>query len=147
MKKYWVMKTFQDWWATFQQSSIIGIDENGVDQNYLELTRDEVDNLYDDANLNFNDYQNRVFKEFCKWMQIDDFVIIGTGQTTAFNISGIVRVTGDYHFDSTIKPRHIRSVELLRVFEAPLPMQRFIRTPRLELIDEEDFHEAIISLI
>ena len=147
MKKYWVMKTFQSWWTTFQQDSIIGIDEDGVDNDYLALSNEDILHLLNDDSNNFNDYQNRVFKEFCKWMQVDDFVIIGTGQTTAFNISGVIRVKGNYRFDSNIEPRHIRDVEILKVFPSPIPMQRFIRTPRLELIDEEDFHEAIISLL
>lgn len=147
MKKYWVMKTFQDWWTTFQINNVIGIDEGGVDQNYLSMTQAQVAQLLQDTNNNFNDYQNRVFKEFCRWMQIGDFVIIGTGQTTTFNISGIIRVIGDYRFDPNSEPRHIREVEILKVFSVPIPMLRFIRTPRLELIDEEDFHDSIISML
>ena len=147
MKKYWVMKTFQEWWGSFQNTHFIGIDEEGIDSNYLHLSQSEIEALLADGSNNFNDYQNRVFKEFCKWMQVDDFIIIGTGQTTAFNISGIARVTSAYRFDSSYQPRHIRNVELLKVIAPPRPMQQFIRTPRLELIDEADFHEAVISLI
>jgi len=147
MKKYWVMKTYQEWWSSFQRAYFIGIDEEGVDLNYLSLSPSEIEALLADGSNNFNDYQNRVFKEFCKWMQADDFVIIGTGQTTTFNISGIVRITGSYRFDSSREPRHVREVEVLKVLAPPRPMQQFIRTPRLELIDEADFHEAVISLI
>ncbi len=147
MKKYWVMKTFQDWWLNFQRDNVIGIDEDGVEQDYLGISQNQIDQLLQNTNNNFNEYQNRVFKEFCKWMQNGDLVIIGTGQTTTFNISGIVRVTGNYRFDSNAVPRHIRNVEILKVFPNPLSMLRFIRTPRLELIDEEDFHDAIISLL
>jgi len=147
MKKYWVMKTFQEWWINFQRDNVIGIDESGVDQDYLGISQNQIDQLLQDTNNNFNEYQNRVFKEFCKWMQTGDLVIIGTGQTTTFNISGIVRVVGNYRFDSSSEPRHIRNVEILKVFQNPLSMLRFIRTPRLELIDEEDFHDAIISLL
>jgi len=147
MKKYWVMKTFQNWWISFQKDNVIGIDEGGIDSNYLGLNHDQIVQLLTDTSNNFNEYQNRVFKEFCRWMQIGDFVIIGTGQKATFNISGIVSVISDYRFDSNSEPRHIRDVELLKIFTNPLSMLRFIRTPRLELIDEEDFHDAIISLL
>ncbi|MBA1149114.1 hypothetical protein H0Z60_18860 [Ectothiorhodospiraceae bacterium WFHF3C12] len=147
MKKYWVMKTFQEWWANFQSDGLIGIDESGVDGGYLELSNDEIRRLLEDQNNNFNDYQNRVFQQFCQWMQVDDFVLIGTGQTTTFNLSGIARVSGQYEFRNNPEPRHYRPVEILKVFESPRSMQRFIRTPRLERIDEADFHESIISLI
>ena len=43
MKKYWVMKTFQSWWTTFQSKNIIGIDEDGIDSDYLALSRSDVD--------------------------------------------------------------------------------------------------------
>lgn len=147
MKKYWVMKTFQSWWTTFQSKNIIGIDEDGIDSDYLALSRSDVDAILKDTSNNCKDFQNRVFQEFCKWMQVDDLVIIGTGQTTTFNISGIVRVKSSYYFDANLEPRHIRDVEILKVFNPPLPMLRFSRTPRLEMIDEADFHEAVISLL
>ena len=147
MNKYWVMKTFQDWWTAFRQDNVIGIDEEGVDNDYLSFSSEDIANLLNDNSNSFNDYKDRVFKEFCKWMQVGDYVIIGTGQTTTFNISGIARVIEDYRFDGNMEPRHIREVEILKVFQNPISMQRFIRTPRLELIDEEDFHEAIISLL
>jgi len=147
MKKYWVMKTFQEWWDLFQNEQFIGIDEEGVDSDYISLSPNDIATLLADTSNNFNDYQNRVFKEFCKWMQVDDFVIIGTGQTATFNISGIARVSGPYHFNTNYDPRHLRNVEIMKVFAPPRPMKQFIRTPRLELIDEADFHEAVISLI
>jgi hypothetical protein len=80
-------------------------------------------------------------------MQVGDFVIVGTGQVTDFNISGIARVIGNYYFDQNNEPRHLRNVEILKAFNNPRPMRRFSRTSRLELIDENDFHESIISLL
>jgi hypothetical protein len=80
-------------------------------------------------------------------MQVDDYAIIGTGQTTTFNISGIVRVVGRYQFKKALEPRHVRRVEILKVFPRPRPMLRFISAQRLELIDEADFHESIVSLL
>lgn len=147
MTKYWVMKTFQEWWGNFQNHQVIGIDEEGVDRDYLSMAPADIQSLISNKQVKFGEYQNRVFEEFCKWMQIDDLVIIGTGQTTDFNISGIVRVSGKYRFNQSIVPRHIRDVEILKIFDAPVSMRRFMRTPRLERIDEADFHQSIISLL
>ena len=147
MKKYWVMKTFPEWWVTFQRESIIGIDEKGVDVDYSALSQKGIDRLLMARNSKFGEYQNRVFRQFCRWMRVDDYVIIGTGHTTTFNISGIVRVVGHYQFKKAAEPRHIRRVEALRVFSQPRPMPRFMGTQRLELIDEADFHESIVSLL
>ena len=147
MKKYWAMKTFPEWWATFQRESIIGIDEEGVDVDYSSLTQKGVDQLLTARNNKFGEYQNRVFQQFSRWMQVDDYAIIGTGQTTTFNISGIVRVAGHYQFKKASEPRHIRRVEILKVFSQPRPMLRFMSAQRLELIDEADFHESIVSLL
>ncbi len=147
MKKYWVMKTFQEWWVNFQTHLIIGVDEEGLDTDYNSLPQEEIIRLLNANDNNFKDYQNRIFQQFCKWMQIDDFVIIGIGQTTTFNIAGIVRISGVYQFEQNQVPRHIRPVEILKTFPQPIPLLRFLRTPRLERIDEADFHESIISLL
>jgi len=147
MKKYWVMKTFKDWWDTFQKKSVIGIDEDGVDKDYTTFPQAEIITLIGDTTNNFGEYHNRVFQEFCKWMQVDDLVIIGTGQTTDFNIAGIVRVSGNHFFSPTAVPRHLRDVEIMKVFAPEISMRRFMRTPRLERIDEADFHESLISIL
>ena len=146
MRKYWAMKTFKEWWTVFENDNIIGIDQDGVDQDYTTVTDPQIQTLLT-TNADYTEYKDRVFREFCKWMQIGDFVVIGTGPTTEFNISGIALVSGGYTFDHNRDPRHIRSVDMLRRFATPRPMQRFSRTSRLELIDDSDFHEAIISLI
>jgi hypothetical protein len=84
-------------------------------------------------------------------MQPGDLVIIGIGQLTTFNVAGIARVRlgedGSYHFDNNNEPRHFRNIEMLAIPKEAHPMQRFSRTSRLELIDETDFYEAIISMI
>lgn len=80
-------------------------------------------------------------------MQLGDLVIVGVGPTAQFNTAGIVRVSGRYTFDQNITPRHFRSVEILKVLDSPVPTQRFLRTSRLELINEDDFYEALVGLI
>lgn len=99
MKKFWAMKTYQEWWGYFQNEHYIGIDEEGIDQNYLDLTFDQIQSLINDPDIKFKDWTDRVFKEFCKWMQLDDYVIIGTGPMAEFNISGIVKIKSDYRFE------------------------------------------------
>ena len=40
MAKYWAMKTFKEWWeGDFQDKGIVGIDHNGIDDNYITLQR------------------------------------------------------------------------------------------------------------
>lgn len=138
------MKTYLEWWDTFQGEEIIGIDQDGIDKNYLEYSQNEIENLISDG---LTESIERNFKQFCCWMNSGDYVIIGTGQQTKFNISGICRVEDDYTFDLNFYPRHIRKVKFLKIFNDPIPLQRFARVARLELIDEIDFQESIISLL
>lgn len=146
MRKYWAMKTFVEWWNTFNQNNVIGIDQEGVDRDYMTYTDTDINGLIT-SNIGVTEYIDRVFREFCKWMQVGDLVIIGTGHMTQFNVSGIVRIADQYRFDSTAEPRHLRNVKILRSLNPSRPMQRFSRTSRLELIDESDFYEAIIMMI
>jgi predicted RNA-binding protein with PUA-like domain len=145
MKKFWAMKTFQGWWATFNANGVVGIDQDGVDQDYTTYSDAAIAGLL--SGDGYSEYIDRVFREFCKWMEVGDLVIIGTGKVAKFYISGIVRITSDYYFDPKSEPRHLRRVEILKAFDNPPEMQRFLRTSRLELIDENDFHESIISLL
>jgi hypothetical protein len=149
MTQYWSMKTFVEWWNVFRSSNVIGIDQEGVNGDYRTLSDPQIQQLLTNTALNdpYTDYKDRVFREFCKWMQIGDLVVIGTGQTTVFNLAGVARVTGDYYYNGERAPRHLRSVEFLAIPSSPRPMQRFARTSRLELIHETDFHEAILSLV
>ncbi|KJS15753.1 MAG: hypothetical protein VR69_12105 [Peptococcaceae bacterium BRH_c4b] len=146
MRNYWVMKTFKDWWTIFVSSKIVGIDEDGIDDNYLTITNGDLD--YATTNLGINDEKDRFFRNFCKWMQIGDYIIIGTGKQTEFNVVGIVRVISDYIFDANAVPRHYRSVEFLKTKDYPgIEMNRFKRASLIEHITEQDFVEAISSLI
>ena len=77
------MKTYLEWWDTFQGEEIIGIDQDGIDKNYLEYSQNEIENLISDG---LTESIERNFKQFCCWMNSGDYVIIGTGQQTKFNI-------------------------------------------------------------
>ncbi|ENM5907608.1 hypothetical protein L4D00_22855 [Photobacterium swingsii] len=144
MRRYWAMKTYKEWHSTFVEQKVIGIDQDGVDSDYLSLTEDHINELIQSG---ISESIERNFRQFTKWMNPGDYVIIGTGQTTKFNISAIAKVTGEYYFDTEVSPRHVRKVELVKVFKEPTPLQRFSRVARIELIDEIDFHESIISLL
>jgi hypothetical protein len=144
MKRYWAMKTYLKWWDTFQDGEIIGIDQNGIDKNFSNYSDEEIEKL---LSKGLTESIERNFKQFCSYMNPGDYVIIGTGQQTKFNISGICKVEGEYIFDENYYPRHIRKVKFVKFFKNAIPLQRFARVARLELIDEIDFQEAIISLL
>ncbi len=84
MTQYWSMKTFVDWWNVFRSSNVIGIGQEGVNADYRTLSDPEIQQLLTNTALNdpYTDYKDRVFREFCKTMQIGDLVVVGTGQTT-----------------------------------------------------------------
>jgi hypothetical protein len=145
MTQYWSMKTFAEWWTVFREGNVVGIDQDGVDADYQSMSDEDVQRLL--TNEGYTEFIDRVFREFSKWMQRDDLIIIGTGQTTVFNLAGVARVRGNYFFNGARTPRHLREVEFLAIPQAPRTMQRFARTSRLELIHEADFHEAILSLV
>lgn len=144
LKRYWAMKTFKEWSSIFIADEIIGIDQDVLNNDYRQYDQTTLTGL---INAGLSESIERTFRQFCNWMRQEDLVIIGTGQQTKFNISGIVQVTGDYQFAQNREPRHFRKVKLLKVFTNPQPLQRFARVARLELIDEIDFHESIISLL
>jgi hypothetical protein len=147
MTQYWSMKTFVEWWGVFQRDNIVGIDQDGIDADYRTFSDVTIQQLLN--NGTFTEYIDRTFREFAQWMQIGDFIIIGTGQVANFNLVGVANVTSDYRFDPTrqVGPGHIRDVQFRAMPSTPAPMQRFARTSRLELIHESDFHEAILSLV
>lgn len=147
MTQYWSMKTFVEWWNAFQVQQVVGIDQDGVEQDYQSLSDEDVHRLLTNQD-GYTEHIDRVFRDFSKWMQKDDLIIIGTGPMTQFSLVGVARVRGSYFFDLARTPaRHLREVQFLAIPQAPRLMQRFARTARLELIHEADFHEAILSLV
>lgn len=145
MIRYWSMKVFQEWWDEFQTKKYIGIDEDGVDKSYLTMNDKEINLLIEKGFLYGT--KHRYFKQFCNYMNHNDLVIVGTGQTAKFNISGIVKIISDYDFDNKLKARHHREVNIIKVFDEPRPLSQFDRFARLEMIDENDFHDVVLSLI
>lgn len=138
MNNYWAMKTFSEWADIFIQQDIIGIDEEGVNADYRN---------YQQNNCPIkNPRIERRFKQFCKWLKIGDYVAVGIGQQTHFNLKMIARVISDYEFDSTIikAPRHFRKIEILRLFPDPIAVEKWSQFQRLEFVDSNDFLDTLI---
>ena len=57
----------------------------------------------------------------------------------------IARIIGGYQFDSQHKPyRHFRQIEILKVFNTPISIDKWSQVQRLELVDDNDF---IVTLL
>jgi hypothetical protein len=93
MSNFWVMKTFKEWAKVFVNNNEIGLDEDGVDNKYTSYNIQQLPSVLDNPRL------LRRFDQFCKWAKIGDYVIVGVGQTTQFNMRIIGRITGEYEFD------------------------------------------------
>ena len=57
------MKTYNEWWDTFLENSIIGIDQEDVDQNFNEYTDIQIEQLLSDG---LTEYIERNFRQFCQ---------------------------------------------------------------------------------
>jgi hypothetical protein len=77
MAQYWGMKTFVEWSNVFRQENVVGIDQEGVDANYLSMSDAQVQQLLTNQ-AGHTEFVDRVFREFPKWMRKDDLIIIGT---------------------------------------------------------------------
>jgi len=132
------MKTFKDWANFFISNEEIGMDEEGVDKNYAEYSKDNppID----------NERILRRFDQFCKWVKKGDYIIVGIGQTTKFNIKIIGRILGDYEFDANKTPyRHSRKIEIMKVFDEGIEIEKWSQVQRIELVDNNDFIDTLVN--
>lgn len=138
MTNYWTMKTFKDWADEFLANGEIGLDADGVDKNYLD---------YNASNPAIENKRIlRRFDQFCKWANPGDYVIVGVGQTTKFNAKLVGVITGDYRFDSSRQTyRHIREIEILKVYDEPIAIEKWGQVQRIELVDHNDFIETLLA--
>lgn len=142
MSNFWAMKTFKDWANTFVTNSEIGFDEDGVNRDYTSYNIQQLPTVLDNPRL------VRRFDQFCKWVKIGDYVIVGVGQTTQFNVRIIGRVTGEYVFDSQHNPyRHYRKIEIMKVFNEPKLIEKWGQVQRIELVDDNDFIDTLVKSI
>lgn len=142
MPNYWAMKTFKDWANDFVNNSEIGIDEEGVDNDYTTYSIQNLPSVLSNPRL------IRRFDQFCKWAKKGDYVIVGIGQTTQFNMRIIGRIIGDYEFDHQHKPyRHFRKIEIMKVFNEPIQIEKWGQVQRIELVDDNDFIDTLVKSI
>lgn len=138
MTNYWAMKTFKEWANEFISKEEIGLDEEGVDKCYVD---------YDKNNPPINNKRLlRRFDQFCKWASVGDYVLVGIGQTTKFNAKLIGVIIGEYIFDASRQSyRHIRKIEILKVYDEPIEIEKWGQVQRIELVDNNDFIESLIE--
>lgn len=140
MPNYWAMKTFKDWANIFVNNSEIGIDEEGVDNDYTTYNIQNLPSVLSNPRL------IRRFDQFCKWAKIGDYVIVGIGQTTQFHMQIIGRITGKYEFDSQHNLyRHFRKIEIMKVFDTPIQIEKWGQVQRIELVDANDFIDTLVK--
>jgi len=140
MSNFWAMKTFKDWANIFISNSEIGLDEEGVDDDYTTYDNQQLQSVLNNPRL------IRRFDQFCKWAKIGDYVIVGIGPTTQFNMCIIGRITGEYKFDTQHKPyRHIRKIEIMKVFSNPVAIEKWGQVQRIELVDDNDFIDTLVK--
>ena len=132
------MKTFKNWADFFISNEEIGMDEECIDKNYSEHSKynPPID----------NERILRRFDQFCKWVKKGDYIIVGIGQTTKFNIKIIGRVLGDYEFDRNKTPyRHSRKIEIMKVLDEGIEIEKWSQVQRIELIDNNDFIDTLVN--
>lgn len=141
MSNFWAMKTFKDWANSFVDNKEIGFDEKGVDSDYTTYNIQQLPRVLDNPRL------VRRFDQFCKWAKVGDYVIVGVGKTTQFNMLLIGRIISDYKFNSQHKApyRHFRSIEIMKVFDEPIQVEKWGQVQRIELVDDNDFIDTLVK--
>lgn len=147
MKTYWAMKTFLEWENFFQSNSYIGIDQEGVDKNFLEYSTVEVDELVEEEVFSSASIA-RNFRQFCRYMQVGDHVVVGTGAQGKFNVTLFVEIIGVYEYIPSNRkdqlPAHVRKVRVIKRLDNPVPYPELLRVPRLEVLHPEDWDRIAV---
>ena len=140
MVNYWAMKTFKDWANLFIKNNEIGLGEEGVDKKYTDYEISEIPSALP------NPRKQRRFDQLCKWVKVGDYIIVGIGRKTEFKMKIIGRVIGEYEFNANHIPYwHYRKIEIMRVFDKPVPVEKWSQMQRIELVDDNDFVDTLIK--
>lgn len=155
----YLMKTFREWAERFinNEKPFVALDENGIDLDYGKLSDAKKTQLF--KTLDEQAEKKRrwglirtFFDRFHHDVALGDIIVVGTGQTTKFNVYAIVRITSDaYYIDSpdSWDSRHRRDVEILWSGE-PFSVEEWGWARRLEVLDTPDrlkeFIEAYTKL-
>lgn len=156
------MKTYKSWaddFFTNTEAPFIGIDEQGVNQDYGTLNTQQRDNLFTSLEQNSSTTRRwasikRYFNEFYDDLNVGDIIAVGVGQTSKFNVAAIVRITsGAYYVPSTNVDdiRHRRNVEVIWIdTQNPLTRNEWGWSNRIAKMDTVDrlkeFMETYINL-
>lgn len=138
MSKVWLMKSYRSILGEFIKNEEIGLEEDGIDREYSLV----------DSQAFFNKNRLRDFDRFCKHMAIGDFVILGLGSKEEFAIKLIGRISSDYSFDMMDDYyRHKRKIEIIKVLEEEVEIDRWASIKSLELIDQAEALENIVRYL
>lgn len=151
----YLMKTFREWAERFinNEKPFVALDENGIDLDYGKLSSADKTKLFKELDENADKKRRwgqiqTFFDRFYEKVKPQDIIVIGTGQTTKFNVYAIVRVTSDsYYVDSADSwdSRHRRDVEVLWSGE-PFLVDKWGWARRLEVLDTPDRLKEFIEV-
>jgi len=152
----YLMKTFKEWAERFMNGNptpFVAIDEPGVDMDYGKLTEAKKSILFEQLDKQ-SDTKRRwglirtFFDRFYDDISIGDILVLGTGQTTKFNVYAIVRIKSDSYYitaPSSEYSRHRRNVEILWMGE-PFQVEKWGWARRIELLDTKDRLKEFIKV-
>jgi hypothetical protein len=132
-----LMKTFVGWAQQFLHSHapFVAIDQHEIDVCYANLSIKERKDLLEKARKENGKtrkwgYVKKCFDSFYDEMKLDDLVVIGTGDKTTFDLSGIVRIRSKAYFTPE-SPRHRRDVEVIWTGRS-IPVEKWRGAKRLK---------------
>jgi hypothetical protein len=146
MNNVWLMKTYKEWADRFLdcEKPFIAIDEDGVDGDYGSLTNNQRQRLFnhlkqENGNRRWG-HIKRFFDQFYIEINKGDLLILGTGQTTKFYVTAILKIASDVNYiasDESWDSRHRRDVEILWRGE-PFLVEEWGWANRLEKMNSEE---------
>lgn len=148
----WLMKTFKDWSIRFLSSSYIAIDEPGVDKDYKTLTEPQRTRLFDELKASNPNRRyghiKRFFDQFYDETSGDDVLVLGTGKTTKFFVTAVVKLKGQpyfHHSSNSEDSRHRFDFEIIWQGE-PFEVPEWGWANRLEKMDTSERLKQFIAV-
>ncbi|MED0876599.1 hypothetical protein [Bacillus mobilis] len=151
----YLMKTFQKWAERFinNDKPFVALDEPGIDLDYGKLNNSDKAKLFKELDetaikkRRWGQIQT-FFDRFYEKVKPQNIIVVGTGQTTKFNVYAIVRVTSDAYYvnlPNSEDSRHRRNVEILWHGE-PFLVEEWGWARRLEVLDTPDRLKEFIEV-
>nr|WP_145404249.1 hypothetical protein [Paenibacillus xylanexedens] len=153
MVNVWLMKTYLDWSKEFLNKNYIAIDEEGVNDGYGTLSSVQRKQLFDDLKekepkRRYGHIQ-RFFDQFYDEVKAGDILVLGTGQTTKFFVTAVVKIKGTPYFhksNDSKDARHRFDVEILWQGPPPVEYSQWGWANRLEKLDTVDRLSQFVEL-